>query len=210
MNELYQSIDWKKANGLVPAVVQQAVTGRVLMLGYMNDAALSQTRSTGLVTFYSRSRRCLWVKGETSGNTLQLRNIEVDCDGDALLITAIPAGPTCHRLTNSCFDGDQEVPGFGFFGQLETIINERTNSRPEDSYTSQLLAAGAQEIAKKIGEEGVEVALATISGDAQDVVSETADLMYHVMVMLHVRGLRLSDVAQLLDLRHRQTSTFQD
>lgn len=207
---ILRSIDWEKGDGLVPAVIQHALTGRVLMLGYMNEAALSQTQSTERVTFYSRSRQCLWVKGETSGNALQLRDIEVDCDADTLLIMAVPVGPTCHRMTNSCFDRDQETNGFGFFGRLETIIDERTNNRPDDSYTSHLLASGMQEIAKKVGEEGVEVALAAVSGNIQEIVNETADLMYHLMVMLRQHGLRLSDIAQLLDLRHRQTAAQRD
>ncbi|MCH7637445.1 MAG: phosphoribosyl-AMP cyclohydrolase, partial [Proteobacteria bacterium] len=147
MISLHDHIDWKKGDGLVPAIVQHAVTGRVLMLGYMNADALTVTQSSELVTFYSRSRNCLWTKGETSGNKLKLRDIELDCDGDALLVTADPTGPTCHLEKSSCFDHDAELPGFGCVGQLETIIEDRMRRQPSESYTAQLVTAGVQRIA---------------------------------------------------------------
>jgi len=202
MIRLYNNIDWKKGGGLVPAIVQHAVTGRILMLGYMNAKALAETQASELVTFYSRSRNCLWTKGETSGNTLKLRNIELDCDGDTLLVQATPTGPTCHLEKSSCFDRDAELPGFGFVGQLETIIKDRMKDQPSESYTAQLMNAGVQRIAQKIGEEGVEVALAATKGDRQEIISEAADLIYHVLVLLNHQGLSFADVAQQLETRH--------
>ncbi len=202
MNRLYDNIDWKKGRGLVPAIVQHAVTGRILMLGYMNAKALAETQASELVTFYSRSRNCLWTKGETSGNRLKLRNIELDCDGDTLLVQATPTGPTCHLEKSSCFDPDAELPGFGFVGQLETIIKDRMKDQPSESYTAQLMNAGVQRIAQKIGEEGVEVALAATKGDRQEIISEAADLIYHVLVLLKHQGLSFADVAQQLETRH--------
>ncbi len=205
MTSLHDNIDWKKGDGLVPAIVQHAVTGRVLMLGYMNADALAATQSSELVTFYSRSRNCLWTKGETSGNKLELRDIELDCDGDALLVKATPTGPTCHLEKSSCFDHDAELPGFGFVGQLETIIEDRMKHQPSESYTAQLVNAGVQRIAQKIGEEGVEVALAATQGDPEEIIFETADLIYHVLVLLKHQGLNFADVAQQLEIRQRKT-----
>jgi len=205
MTSLHDNIDWKKGDGLVPAIVQHAVTGRVLMLGYMNAEALEETQSSELVTFYSRSRDCLWTKGETSGNKLRLRDIELDCDGDTLLVTAAPTGPTCHLEKSSCFDRDTEVPGFGFVGQLETIIEDRMKHPSSESYTAQLVNAGVQRIAQKIGEEGVELALAATKGDPKEIVCEAADLIYHVLVLLKHQGLNFSDVAQQLESRQRKT-----
>jgi len=203
MTSLHDKIDWEKGNGLVPAIVQHVVTGRVLMLGYMNAEALAETQASELVTFYSRLRKCLWTKGETSGNVLKLRNIELDCDSDALLVKAAPSGPTCHLEKSSCFDRNDELPGFGFVGQLETIIKDRMKERPSESYTAQLMNAGVQRIAQKIGEEGVEVALAAMKRDRKEIVCEAADLIYHVLVLLNHQGLNFADVAQELETRHR-------
>ncbi len=202
MIRLYDNIDWKKGGGLVPAIVQHSVTGRILMLGYMNAKALAETQASELVTFYSRSRNCLWTKGETSGNRLKLRNIELDCDSDTLLLQATPAGPPCHLEKSSCFDRDAELPGFGFVGQLETIIKDRMKDQPSESYTAQLMNAGVQRIAQKIGEEGVEVALAAMKKDRKEIISEAADLIYHVLVLLNHQGLSFADVAQQLETRH--------
>ena len=204
MTSLNDNVDWKKNDGLVPAIVQHAVTGRVLMLGYMNAEALVETQLSKLVTFYSRSRNCLWTKGETSGNKLELREIELDCDGDTLLVTAVPTGPTCHLEKPSCFDRDAELPGFGFVGQLESIIINRMKNPSSESYTARLVNAGVQRIAQKVGEEGVEVALAAMKGDRKEIVSEAADLMYHVLVLLHHQDLSFSDVARQLEGRHRK------
>ena len=139
MTTLTEQIDWSKGNDLVPAIVQDAISGRVLMLGYMNAEALEKTQTSKWVTFFSRSRQCLWTKGETSGNKLKLESIEVDCDNDTLLVTATPLGPSCHLGTVSCFDKNHEKPGFGFIGTLESIIADRQESRPDGSYTTQLM-----------------------------------------------------------------------
>ncbi len=204
MKSLHDRVDWEKGGGLVPAIVQHAISGRVLMLGYMNAAALTETLGSEWITFYSRSRQCLWTKGETSGNRLELHSIEVDCDGDTLLVSAMPHGPTCHLGTSSCFDRDEELPGFGFIGQLESIIADRQNHRRGDSYTAQLMHDGIRRIAQKVGEEGVEVALAAVEQDKQEIVGEVADLIYHVLVLLHHQDLSFSDVAQQLEKRHRK------
>lgn len=201
------TIDWNKGDGLVPAIVQHGITGRVLMLGYMNADALSATQTSGLVTFYSRSRKCLWTKGETSGNELELADIALDCDGDTFLVTAMPAGPTCHLEKNSCFDRDVTLPGFGFIGQLESIIEDRMENPEDESYTAQLMNAGVHRIAQKIGEEGVEVALAATKGDHKEITSEAADLIYHVLVLLKQQGLEFADVAQQLQARHRSRAS---
>lgn len=187
----------------MPAIVQHSVTARVLMLGYMNSEALAATLSSKHVTFFSRTRNCLWTKGETSGNKLLLRSIEVDCDGDTVLVQGMPIGPTCHRNVSSCFDHDSETTGFGFIGQLEAIIRERAKNLNTESYTAELMTAGVQRIAQKIGEEGVEVALAAMQGDRQEIVGETADLVYHVLVLLAQQGLQFADVARQLETRHR-------
>ncbi len=203
MTSLVDRVDWEKGEGLVPAIVQHAVTGRVLMLGYMNAEALGKTLDGGLVTFFSRSRQCLWTKGETSGNTLTCRNIELDCDADTLLVFAVPAGPTCHRDLSSCFDEDVERAGFGFLGRLEQVISDRLEAGDSESYTATLAKAGAQRIAQKVGEEGVEVALAGASGNREALVSESADLVYHLLVLLKQQGASIAEVAQQLDDRHQ-------
>ena len=206
MNDLDQ-IDWNKGDGLVPAIVQHAITGRVLMLGYMNCEAFAATRKSGSITFFSRSRQRLWTKGETSGNTLTLQNAELDCDRDTLLLSALPAGPTCHQGSNSCFDQEGERPGFGFVGELEAIIDNRVNAAATGtatttSYTQQLIASGTQQVAKKVGEEGVEVALAAAAGSREDVINESADLIFHLLVLLRQRDLGFADVAAQLQDRH--------
>lgn len=203
MTPLHEDIDWQKGDGLIPAIVQHAITGRILMLGYMNADALAETQSSGQVTFYSRSRNRLWTKGETSGNKLELRDIELDCDGDTLLLQATPSGPACHLGNASCFDGDIERPGFGFIGELETVIADRTKNRSGESYTANLANAGVQRIAQKVGEEGVELALAAMAGDPDEIVSEAADMIYHLLVLLNHRDLSFADVAQKLESRRR-------
>ena len=203
MKTLHEQVDWEKGDGLVPAIVQHAISGRVLMLGYMNADALTKTQDSDWVTFYSRSRQCLWTKGETSGNKLKLNSIEIDCDGDTLLVSATPHGPTCHLGTSSCFDGDKEQPGFGFIGQLESIIRDRQENPRDESYTAKLMNEGVQRIAQKVGEEGVEVALAAMTQDRQELIGEVSDLIYHVLVLLHHQDLSFADVAQQLEGRHR-------
>ena len=200
------AIDWKAGDGLVPAIVQDAGSGAVLMLAYMNYAALQRTRETGLVTFWSRSRQCLWTKGETSGNTLQLVAIEADCDRDALLVLANPAGPTCHTGTTTCWGPappHSAVQALGFLGELDRVVATRIAERPPGSYTTRLLDEGVLRIAQKVGEEGLEVALAGVAQDDGHLVGEAADLLYHLLVLLRVRQLDLGKVIAELELRHR-------
>jgi len=193
------TLDFAKQGGLIPAIVQDADTGRVLMLGYMDDAALETTRATSRVTFFSRRRGALWTKGETSGNALALVSIHADCDRDALLVRARPLGPTCHTGSASCFG---EVPG-GAFDALEAVIAQRATASPEESYTAQLLQSGVARMAQKVGEEGVETAIAAM-GDREDaVVEEAADLLFHLAVLLHAKGKSLRDVQATLAARGR-------
>jgi len=198
------TLDWEKGGGLLPAVVQDATTGSVLMVGYMNREALRTTLSGGLVTFYSRSRQALWTKGETSGNRLEVDSVSVDCDADTLLVLARPAGPVCHNGTATCFPraGATRAGQLAFLAELESVVADRIARQPEGSYTAELFAQGAGRIAQKIGEEGVEVALAAVGPDDSKVVSESADLLYHLVLLLRQRGLALADVAAELELRH--------
>ena len=197
-------IDFAKGDGLVPVIVQDAQNSRVLMLGYMNATAAAETLRRGRVVFWSRSKNRLWEKGESSGHTLTVVSMALDCDVDTLLIRATPAGPVCHRGTTTCFDDDAvTAETLGFLGELETIIASRMTSATDASYTAKLLAAGTRRIAQKVGEEGLEVALAGASGDAKELVSESADLLYHLLVMLKARDLSLGDVAAELRRRHR-------
>ncbi|MEO8746147.1 MAG: bifunctional phosphoribosyl-AMP cyclohydrolase/phosphoribosyl-ATP diphosphatase HisIE [Rhodanobacter sp.] len=199
-------LDWAKGNGLLPAIVQRAQSGEVLMLGYMNLAALEQTRSSGLVTFYSRSKQRLWTKGETSGHQLTLQSIRVDCDGDALLIGAEPIGPTCHQGTSSCFGERADVrPPLGFLAELDALVADRSNQRPLGSYTTELFAAGVRRIAQKVGEEGVETALAAVAQGDDELLGEAADLIFHLTVLLRARGLSLRDAVAELARRHAVT-----
>lgn len=193
------ALAWDRSGGLLPAIVQDAATRRVLMLGYMDRAALEATLASGQVTFFSRRRQQLWRKGETSGNTLRLQAIDADCDGDALLMQALPQGPTCHRGTCSCFD---DAPA-DFLAELEAIIATRQRDLPEASYTTGLFRAGVRRIAQKVGEEGVETALAAVAQDDAAVSAEAADLLYHLLVLLRARGLGLADVIAVLRERHR-------
>ena len=193
-----EMLAWDKQGGLLPAIVQDAVTQRMLMLGYMDRAALEATLASGRVTFYSRSRARLWVKGETSGNALELVSIAADCDNDSLLVQARPQGPTCHRGTVSCF---ADAPG-DFLAELDALIAKRHDDRPQGSYTTQLFDAGIRRIAQKVGEEGVETALAAVVQDDAALLGEAADLIYHLTVLLRARGLGLHDVTAVLRARH--------
>jgi len=198
------TLDWSKGDGLLPAVIQDAGSGEVLMLGFMNQEALRRTLGEGRVTFYSRARESLWTKGETSGNFLEVDAVSVDCDADTLLVTARPTGPVCHQGTRSCFP-DAILPRaarLAFFSELEEILTDRIARSPEGSYTAELFLQGRKRIAQKIGEEGVEVALAAVGDDDAVVVSETADLLYHVLLLLRQRGLSLTAVAAELEMRH--------
>ena len=205
MNDQDQ-LDWTKAGGLVPAVVQDADGGAVLMVGYMNREALEATRASGRVTFWSRSKRRLWTKGETSGNHLAVRSIAADCDRDTLLILARPSGPVCHLGTRTCFGESRPraaAESLAFLGTLEAVIAERIADPRPDSYTAKLLAAGPRRIAQKVGEEGVELALAAAAQDDAAILSEAADLLYHVLVLLQSRRLPLRNVVEELEARHR-------
>jgi len=203
MNIEPQQPDWDKAGGLLPAIVQDAGTGRVLMLGYMDREALEKTRASGRVTFFSRSRQRLWTKGETSGNTLELVSIQIDCDRDTLLIQARPHGPTCHLGTETCF-GDEIHPPVGFAAALERVIESRKGADPEASYTARLLHDGIKRCAQKVGEEGVEVALAATAGDRDELIDESADLLVHLLVVLAASDVSVDDVAARLIARHRK------
>ena len=197
------NLDWDKCEGLLPTIVQDAFDGRVLMQAFTNFAALEKTLSSGRVTFWSRSRQTLWTKGESSGHFLQLVSIHADCDRDSLLVLARPHGPTCHRGSASCYDDETAVtPGLAFLTRLERLIAQRDRDRPKGSYTSQLLQAGTRRIAQKVGEEGVETALAAATGDDEELCNEAADLLYHLMVLLRSRGLSFEQVIETLQSRH--------
>ncbi|MDQ7995335.1 MAG: bifunctional phosphoribosyl-AMP cyclohydrolase/phosphoribosyl-ATP diphosphatase HisIE [Luteibacter sp.] len=194
--------DFAKGDGLLPAIVQHARTGEVLMLGYMDEAALAKTREVGLVTFFSRSKQRLWTKGETSGDTLTLVDVRLDCDADTFLVRAVPAGPTCHNGTTSCF-GDDLAPSLGFLGELDALVASRHAERPQGSYTTKLFEGGIRRIAQKVGEEGVETALAAVAEDDDALIGEAADLVFHLMVVLRARGIGFDAVAKKLIERHR-------
>ena len=194
-------IDWKKTDGLVPAIVQDAATLQVLMLGYMNAEALKQTQRTKRVTFFSRSKQRLWVKGESSGNFLNVVSVTVDCDNDTLLIKANPIGPTCHRGTPSCF-GDDGATGVGFLGHLDQFLAQRIKSKDKTSYTVRLALEGVGRVAQKVGEEGLETALAAVAGKDKDFAGEAADLLYHLIVLMRVKKMTLNTAIAVLEKRH--------
>jgi len=197
-----ENLAWDKVDGLMPAIVQDVGTGRVLMLGYMNREALEKTQATGHVTFFSRSKQRLWTKGETSGNTLELAGMKADCDGDTLLVQAVPHGPTCHLGTDTCW-GDGFNPLVGFLPTLERIVESRKGADPESSYTARLLNRGVKRCAQKVGEEGVEVALAATAGDREELTNESADLLYHLLVVLASADVSLTSVLETLEARHQ-------
>ncbi len=188
--------------GLVPAIIQDADTKNVLMLGYMNREAYKKTLQTGLVTFYSRSRNRLWTKGETSGNYLHLVSIENDCDGDALLVKVKPQGPVCHLGTDTCW-GNENRQDYGFLSRLEEVISERKQNPTESSYTSSLFRKGINKIAQKVGEEAVELIIEAKDNHDELFLNEAADLLYHYLVLLQAKGYRLDDVVQVLKGRHK-------
>lgn len=196
---------WNKMDQLLPCVVQDASSQQNLMLGYMNPAALEESLSSGLVTFYSRSKARLWTKGESSGNHLKLVSISADCDQDALLVQAIPQGTTCHLGTTSCWPNNQATTPnkLAFLQQLETLLAERKQANADSSYTASLYAKGIKRIAQKVGEEGVETALAAATGDIEELKNESADLIYHLLVLLQANNLQLSDVLAILQARHQ-------
>ncbi|WP_313142143.1 bifunctional phosphoribosyl-AMP cyclohydrolase/phosphoribosyl-ATP diphosphatase HisIE [Stenotrophomonas sp.] len=194
-----ESLDWAKGDGLLPAVVQDADTLQVLMLGYVNAESLHITQVTGHMTFYSRSKQRLWTKGEQSGHVLAVQSISVDCDADTVLVLARPAGPTCHTGAESCFDGAPK----DFLGGLGQLVAVREAQRPQGSYTTSLFEGGIRRIAQKVGEEGVETALAAVAQDDEALLGESADLLYHLLVLLRARGLSLQDARDVLEMRHR-------
>jgi phosphoribosyl-ATP pyrophosphohydrolase/phosphoribosyl-AMP cyclohydrolase len=199
------NIDFAKGDGLVPAIVQDADTGAVLMLAYMNREALEQTLTRKRAVFYSRSKQRLWEKGETTGHTLDVVNVVADCDSDTLLVSARPRGPACHNGTLTCF-GDEPrsaAAGIAFLAKLEGVIAQRATEKPEASYTAKLLDKGVARVAQKVGEEGVELALAGVSEPQDKVVEESADLLFHLLVLLRARGIGLREVVAKLESRHR-------
>jgi phosphoribosyl-ATP pyrophosphohydrolase/phosphoribosyl-AMP cyclohydrolase len=196
------ALAWEKMGGLVPAIVQDAQTAQVLMLGYMNREALAATFASGFVTFFSRSKGRLWRKGETSGNRLALVRILPDCDGDALLVTARTEGPTCHLGSESCF-GAEGARGIGFLPRLSRIVADRAGADPSESYTARLLAEGLPRVAQKVGEEGVELALAAVARDADGCAEEAADLLYHLAVLMRAKGFGWAEVIAKLEERHK-------
>jgi phosphoribosyl-AMP cyclohydrolase / phosphoribosyl-ATP pyrophosphohydrolase len=199
--KLIASVDWSKIGGLLPVIVQDTDTAEVLMLGYMNEAALRQSMSSGLVTFFSRSKQRLWTKGETSGNALRLESMRLDCDRDSLLVMVKPTGPTCHNGTMTCF-GEFAGPALAFIGRLEKLIALRDVQRPTKSYTTSLFEEGVKRIAQKVGEEGLETALAAVADTDLALRGEAADLLFHLLVLLRAKGQRLEQVIDVLQQRH--------
>ena len=195
-------IDFEKQGGLVPAIVQDAVTKNVLMLGYMNEEAYQKTVSTQKVTFWSRSRNCLWTKGESSGHFLNLVDIKVDCDNDTLLVRAIPDGPTCHTGTDTCWGEVNDSNPLLFLSELQNFIDRRHEEMPEGSYTTSLFKDGVNRIAQKMGEEALEAVIEATNGSKDKLVYEVSDLVYHMLVLLTHKGLRIEDIAQELQRRH--------
>ncbi len=192
----------KNSDGLVPVIIQDAITKNALMLGYMNKEALDKTTSTKLVTFYSRSKKRLWTKGEESGNFLNLVDLKVDCDNDTLLIQANPVGPTCHKGTDTCW-GEDNIQNFGFLTQLESIIKDRKeNYKPADSYVASLFEKGINKIAQKVGEEAVEVVIEAKDSNTNLFLNESADLLFHYLILLQAKGNSLNDVVEILKKRH--------
>ncbi len=200
--EQIAQLDWEKVDNLMPVVVQHAVSGEVLMMGYMNQEALTETQASGKVTFYSRTKQRLWTKGESSGNFLNLISIYPDCDNDTLLALVNPIGPTCHKGNNSCFH--PAATDWGFLFQLEELLASRKNADPESSYTAKLYASGTKRIAQKVGEEGVETALAATVNDRFELTNEASDLVYHLLVLLQDQDLNLSTVIENLRQRHKK------
>jgi phosphoribosyl-ATP pyrophosphohydrolase/phosphoribosyl-AMP cyclohydrolase len=195
------ALDWTKGDGLLPVIVQDAGNLRVLMLGYMNREALDTTLTSRRVTFFSRSKQRLWTKGESSGHVLELVSVEADCDNDTLLVLAHPQGPTCHLQRPSCFPSAPSA----FLSDLDALVAQRDRERPVDSYTTRLFDAGVRRIAQKVGEEGVETALAAVAQDETALLGESADLLYHLTVLLRARGLSLAEAVDVLRQRHAST-----
>ncbi|MFJ5360034.1 bifunctional phosphoribosyl-AMP cyclohydrolase/phosphoribosyl-ATP diphosphatase HisIE [Pectobacterium sp. CHL-2024] len=201
-DEQRNQLDWEKTDGMLPVVVQHAVSGEVLMLGYMNQDALTATEESGKVTFFSRTKQRLWTKGESSGHFLNVVSITPDCDNDTLLILVNPIGPTCHLGTSSCFS--PAASDWTFLYQLEQLLAERKHADPDSSYTARLYASGTKRIAQKVGEEGLEAALAATVHDREELTNEAADLMYHLLVLLQDQDLDLATIINRLKARHNK------
>lgn len=196
------TLDFEKMGGLIPAIVQDNNTGKVLMLGFMNEEAYETTRETGKVTFFSRTKNRIWMKGETSGNTLQVVGILADCDNDTLLIKAIPAGPVCHTGADTCF-GEKNIEDIMFLKYLQNFIERRRQEMPEGSYTTSLFTKGVNRMAQKVGEEAVETVIEATNGTEEGFIYEASDLVYHLIVLLTSKGLHLEDLARELRKRHK-------
>lgn len=196
-------IDFEKSGGLVPAIIQDSATRQVLMLGYMNREAYEKTVATRRVTFWSRSRNCLWTKGETSGNFLELVDIKVDCDNDTLLVRAVPHGPVCHTGTDTCWGETNDANPLLFLTELQDFINKRREEMPEGSYTTSLFKDGINRMAQKVGEEALEAVIEAVNGTDDRLLYEASDMFYHLIVLLASKGLRIEQVAEELAERHR-------
>ena len=196
------NIDFEKMNGLVPAIIQDNTTRNVLMLGYMNCEAYEKTLATGKVTFWSRSRNCLWTKGETSGNFLNLVDIKVDCDNDTLLVRVNPTGPACHLGTDTCWGEANDANPLLFLTELQDFINKRHEEMPEGSYTTSLFKDGLNRMAQKVGEEALEAVIEATNGTNDRLIYEASDMFYHLIVLLTSKGLRIEDIAKELKERH--------
>lgn len=196
------NINFDKMGGLVPAIIQDAVTKNVLMLGFMNKEAFQKTLDTKKVTFWSRTRNCLWTKGETSGNFLNLVDIKLDCDQDTLLVSVHPQGPTCHLGTDTCWGEENSLSPISFFSELQHFIEKRYHDMPENSYTTSLFKKGINKMAQKVGEEAVETVIEATNGTNEQLIYEASDLIYHLIVMLTAKGLNIEDVARELIKRH--------
>ena len=199
---MLMEIDFEKQGGLVPAIIQDSITNNVLMLGYMNQEAYEQTIKTGKVTFWSRSRQCLWTKGETSGNFLNLVSIKSDCDNDTLLVRVNPVGPACHLGTDTCWGENNEANPLLFLTELQDFINKRHEEMPEGSYTTSLFKKGVNKMAQKVGEEAIETVIEATNGTDDKLIYESSDLLYHLIVLLTSKGLRIEDVVKELQMRH--------
>jgi len=204
LTDQLEQLAWP-SDGLLPLIVQHAVSGKILMQGYANSDALTETLQSGRVTFFSRSKQRLWTKGESSGHYLQLLQLSADCDRDSLLALALPNGPTCHTGTETCWHDEQSnAPALSFLSDLEAVIASRQHADPESSYTAKLFARGVKRIAQKVGEEGVESALAAMAGDRDELKNEAADLIFHLLVLLRSQDLQLNDVIDVLKARHQR------
>ena len=198
-------LDFDKMNGLIPAIIQDNCTGKVLMLGFMNQEAYQQTKETGKVTFYSRTRQCLWTKGETSGHFLHVVSLLLDCDHDTLLIKVNPDGPVCHTGTDTCWGETNQAEDILFLKDLQDFIDQRHQEMPEGSYTTSLFQSGVNKMAQKVGEEAVETVIEACNGTDERLIYEGADLLYHLIVLLTSKGFRIEDLVRELKERHSST-----